>query len=594
MRLRWKIALAAHLACGLLALPADAQTSNPINAVVPTSPWSLQLEEVVTIPNNGSNSPRLEELVFGGVPGQAYVIEQRGEIYRFDPEAANPTPSLWLDVADFLGSDFNFNNEGGLRGLAFHPDFNNTGTPGHRKFYTTHSRDAFTPLAGTPSPNIFPSPPGVNHDSVVAEWTANANGTVDTGSYRELMRIGQPFTNHNIGRLGFNPTADSGSADYGNLYIAVGDGGSGGDPNDLAQDIDTNPSPWAHGKILRVDPIATSTEPYTIPGDNPFVGQSNRVQETWAYGLRNSHKFYWDRGTGEMYISDIGQGNIEEINRGVAGGNYGWNEREGTFVFQGSVVNTLPGDHASDPYIYPVAQYDHDPDNNGSNSSSAVVGGFVYRGTEIPELNGVYFFAEFATNENPIYAVDVDDLTDRDDFTNVSQFNEGFLAPFVDVPINDDGTLETFQDFLNGENGANYSRTDIRFGEGPDGTLYFMNKRDGTIRRVSGVVGIDPGDANRDGNVDAADLARWTAGYGTAADWNDGNFDASPLIDGLDFLTWQRGATQNIDAQAVPEPNASVLIGSLLFLAASWRVTDSTQRRRVSQESMKFSASFSL
>jgi glucose/arabinose dehydrogenase len=553
-----------------LARPVSAQsTTNPINAVVPTASWSLVLEDVATVPNNNGNIPRLEYLTAGGAPGMAYVIEQRGDIYRFDPSLANPTLTKFLDLDQFLGNDYNFNNEGGLRGLAFHPDFNNPGTDGFGKFYTSHSRDSFTPLQGSPSPTIFPSPKTPDHDSVVAEWTVNANGTVNTATYRELMRIGQPYSNHNIGQISFNPTAGTGDADYGKLYIALGDGGSGGDPYNMAQDIDVTPDPRPFGKMLRIDPIASGSNPYSIPGDNPFAGQSNRVQETWAYGLRNPHKFAWDDATGLMYIADIGQGNVEEINIGRVGANYGWDVREGTFIYNGGSVNPLPAGHATDAYTYPVAQYDHDFDNNGSTSSSAVTSGPVYRGSAVPELTGMYLFAEFATNSGAIYAVDVDDLIERDSFPNVASLSGGFLAPFVDLKINDNGALKSFLQFLRDESGnGGLSRTDLRFSVDADGEIYVMNKHDGVIRRIAGVVGLDQGDADRDGDVDGADLAAWQANFGAGGDWSDGNFDADGAVDGADFLTWQRnvGTTPaTINNEAVPEPAT----GGLLVLAAA-------------------------
>jgi glucose/arabinose dehydrogenase len=573
----------AALVLTAFASPIAAQsTSNPINALVPVAPWSLVLEDVVTVPNNNGSIPRLEFLTAGGAPGMAYVIEQRGDIWQFDPSLANPTPTKFLDLDQFLGSDYNFEPEGGLRGLAFHPDFNNAGTDGFRKFYTSHSRNEFTPLQGTPVPKVFPSPITPKHDSVVAEWTVNANGTVNTSTYRELMRIGQPYDNHNIGQIGFNPTAGLGDADYGKLYIAVADGGSSNDPHNMAQDIDVTPDPRPFGKVLRIDPIVSGSSPYTIPGDNPFAGQANRVQETWAYGLRNPHKFAWDDVTGLMYIADIGQGNIEEINIVRSGANYGWDLREGTFVFSsGSSVSPLPGGHPTDAYAYPVAQYDHDPDNNGTRSSSAVTSGPVYRGSAVPELTGMYLFAEFATNSGPIYAVDVDDLIERDDLSNVSSLRNGFLAPFVDVRINDNGTLKTFLQFLQDESGNNnLNRTDTRFGVDANGEVYIMNKHDGVIRRIAGVVGLDQGDADRDGDVDGQDLAAWEDEFGAAGDWSDGNFDADGDVDGADFLTWQRnvGATPIVaNDGAVPEPSTGAM---LALLGASWGAINARWQRR--------------
>jgi hypothetical protein len=562
--------IAASMAWATFASFAAGQnTSNPITSVVPVAPWSIELEKVLQIPNSGGNVARLEHMAFGGAPGTLYVVEQRGRIHQFDPSLANPTPTVFLDVAAAAGN-FNFNNEGGLRGLAFHPDFNNSAASGYRKFYTASSRNGFSPLVGTPQPTIFPAPNQLHHDSVVAEWTVDANGAVNTGSYRELMRIGQPFSNHNIGHISFNLTATPGDADYGNLYIALGDGGSSGDPYNMAQDVDLSPASRPYGKMLRINPLVSGANPYSIPADNPFAGQSNRVLETWAYGLRNPHSFDWDTKTGTMYIADIGQGNIEEINIGAAGANYGWDLREGTFTFTSdSVVSPLPANHATDPYTYPVAQYDHDANNVGSRPLTAITSGPVYRGTAIPELTGIYLFAEFATNPDPIYAVDVDDLVQRDDFTNVSSLHGGFLAPFAEIKVNDEGILKGFRQFLRDDNNnQGLQRTDTRFGMGPDGTVYVMNKADGWIRRISGVTGLSQGDANRNGIVDGTDLAEWRTHFGADGDWSDANFDADGIVDGTDFLAWQRNVGAAAPVGAVPEPAAAALMATMVACVA--------------------------
>lgn len=543
-------------------------TSNPINGSAPIARWSLLLEEVVTIPNSSGSAPRLEYLVGNAATGLAYVVDQRGPVYTFDPQATNPTASLLVDLNSAVGS-LRFNNEAGVRGLAFHPDFDNLEAPGYRKMYVALSRTTGSTPVGNPTQFVDPTST-TDHQTVVSEFTLEGDGSVDVASYRELMRIEQPFPNHNSGHLGFNPTAMPGDSDYGNLYVSVGDGGGGSGPFDLSQDIDVTPAPYPHGKILRIDPLGS---PYSIPADNPFAGQTDRVQETWAYGLRNPHKFEWDAVTGEMYVSDIGQGVVEEISVGRAGANYGWNEREGTYVFvNGGTVSPLPAGHATDSFDYPVAQYDHSG-TNGISGSSAIVGGPVYRGTDVPELTGLYFFADFASNPGPIFAVDVDDLIVRDDFSNVSSLDGGRLAPFEEIEIRSGGVDFDFRQILRQSLGnATQSRTDLRWGTDADGELYLLNKHDGIVRRVAGVVGLTAGDANRDGTVDGTDVARWEASYGLAGDWSDGNFDAGPVVDGDDFILWQRNAG-GAPLRAVPEPGAlpAILVAAGLATISSTR-----------------------
>ena len=572
-RTLWTLALAV----GQLAIGLDASATlpfrNPIDADIPKVAWSIELEDVVTIPNSNNKAPRLEFLTGGGTPGLAYVLDQRGKIYTFAPNSASPSPTLFLDLTAEVPA-FRDGFQQGLRGLSFHPDFNNSGSDGYRKFYTSHSRTAFGgPLVGNPVIRGAPSPPGVDHDSIVGEWTVNANGNVNTSSYRELLYVGQTKDDHNIGQIGFNPNASSGDADYGNLYVALGDGGGVQDPYDQGQNL-SQPL----GSYLRIDPLTSGGDPFSVPGDNPFRVNNNpeTVQNLiWAYGLRNSHRFTFDTaGEGKMLLSEIGQGSIDEINIGVAGANYGWDVREGTYATTANenVVDDLPANHSTDNFTYPVAQYDHT--NNLLNRSAAIVGGSVYRGTDVPQLTGLYFFGDFASNSGPIFAVDVDDLIERDNFSDLSNLNNGHLAPFAEVQLTSGGVEKTLLEIIADESGQFQSRTDLRFGVGPEGEIYVLNKRDGMVRKIVSVSGILNGDADRDGDVDGTDFLNWQRSANSSGDWSDGDFDASSFVDSDDLALWQAaygGAAAGASSQVVPEPSTAILLllGILVTLRRS-------------------------
>ncbi len=543
------------LTCGQVS----AQTlppENPIAATVPTTGFSLELEDVIRIPNSAGQTPRLQMLEpMGDGSGKLLVGDQRGKIYSFTPGDSSPT--LFFDVASALPSsgtlefvgEADAGGEKGLRGFAFHPQAFQAGVPGYRKFYTAQAIDD---TSG-----------GSNHHSSVIEWTLNANGTVNTSSERLVIKMAQPHSGHNIGKIGFNPTAEVGDSDYGNLFIAMGDSGN------LSGFVFGQDMTTVLGKMLRIDPLSSGADPYTIPSDNPFVGQSGILDEIWASGLRNPHAFSWDRGGDhKLLISDIGQSNIEEVNLGVSGANYGWYEREGAYLNRKdlypanfgppNVLELLPTDHATDEYTYPVAQYDHnDPSTNGEAGSHAVAGGYVYRGSRVPQLYGKYLFGDFAGNSGPLFVVDVDDLIQRDDFANINTINGGLLAPFEHLQITYNGQPTTMLEIIQDASGNNsLSRTDIRFGLGPDGEVYVMNKKDGWIRRFA-ATSATPGDFNYDEVVDGADLALWQEDFGLR---DDSDADGDGDSDGQDYLSWQRNlSSASSGSVTVPEPVTAFL-----------------------------------
>jgi len=400
----------------------------------------------------------------GQVPGSSrlYVPDLNGRMYTLP--ATGGTPTLYLDVRARVGSNF-FSGRGmgsGSGFITYHPDFATNG-----KFYTTHS-EAFGALTGT-TPD-WTQPSAVVH-SVVTEWTAtNPAATTFSGTRRTLMRIGFASYLHAIQQIDFNPTAAPGSADYGKLYLAVGDGGIG------FRNTDPQRRAIPHGKILRIDPQPSGTRPYSIPPDNPFVGQSG-LGEIWAVGMRDPHRFSWDTGgTHRMLVGHIGEHAIEGIYDTRAGDNLGWSEREGAFVYDRDNRCTLFSLPANDSgFTYPVAGYDHPVGTRcGGDAGRAIAGGFVYRGSALPALQGKYVFGDLVQGW-VMYANEAD------------MVRGGAPARVFRLRIfNSAGNQVTMQN-LAGDN-----RVDLRFGLDRSGELYVMSKANGRIWKVTGTRGSAP------------------------------------------------------------------------------------------------------
>jgi glucose/arabinose dehydrogenase len=232
----------------------------------------------------------------------------------------------------------------------------------------------FSPDGGTLYVHYSLAPSG---DARVAAYTMAGDG-VDTGSYRELLAVEDPFPNHNGGEMEFGPD--------GYLYIALGDGGGGGDPEGNGQDTQA-----LLGKILRIDPASPSGgQEYGIPADNPFADGAGGRPEVWLYGVRNPWRFSFDRANGDLWIGDVGQNEWEEIDQlqasagGGRGANLGWNEVEATHPFEGG--------NNPDDGVLPVFEYSHD-------EGCSVTGGVVYRGAAIPGLGGAYLFSDYCQGD---------------------------------------------------------------------------------------------------------------------------------------------------------------------------------------------------
>jgi glucose/arabinose dehydrogenase len=268
-----------------------------------------------------------------------YIVEQPGRIRVVANRVMRTAP--YLKITDRVASG----GECGLLGLAFHPDYQSNGL-----FYVN-----YTSRRG-------------NLHTVISEFHADPKSfTADPSSERIILTFDQPFANHNGGQVAFGPD--------GMLYIGTGDGGSANDPQNNGQKTST-----LLGKILRID--VSPRDGYKVPDDNPFVNQTGFRPEIWAYGLRNPWRFSFDRQTGVLFAGDVGQNLFEEIDVITRGGNYGWRLREGLHSFM---------DGKSDPsYIDPVAEYPH-------SKGLSVTGGYVYRGSAAPGLQGLYIYGDYSS-----------------------------------------------------------------------------------------------------------------------------------------------------------------------------------------------------
>lgn len=283
----------------------------------------------------------------GDGSGRLFIVEQGGLVKIVKNGAVLPTP--FLNVMSQLKSSL---GEQGLLGLAFPPG------------YGTSTTVLYTNYTGAS---------GVG-DTVISRFTTSSDPDVtDPASEEVLLLVSQPFANHNGGQLAFGPD------NY--LYIGLGDGGSGGDPLNNAQNTLS-----LLGKMLRID-VLTQPSGYTIPAGNPFVGNAAYRPEIWALGLRNPWRFSFDGATGNLFIADVGQGTYEEINFQAAdagGANYGWNIMEGRHCY-----NAASCDQTA--LTLPVVEYAH------GLGDCSVTGGVVYRGDAIPSLQGVYLYGDYCS-----------------------------------------------------------------------------------------------------------------------------------------------------------------------------------------------------
>ena len=272
-----------------------------------------------------------------------YVVEKRGTVQTF----LGSDPSTMTQWVDLLAEVDDGASEAGLLGFAFHPDFQVNG-----RVFVSYT----APGSG---PDAFVS--------TIGEISGTADGLAGMGPVTEILTLGQPYSNHNGGDIKFGQD--------GMLYISFGDGGLANDPLGAGQDTG-----MLLGKMLRID--VDSATPYAIPPDNPFAMGGGGLPEIYAWGLRNMWRFSFDRLTGDLWGGDVGQGDIEEVDVVTLGGNYGWDEKEGTECFEAS----SPCD---DPmWTDPVVEYDH-------GDGASITGGYVYRGTAIPELAGAHIYGDY-------------------------------------------------------------------------------------------------------------------------------------------------------------------------------------------------------
>lgn len=324
----------------LLALFSASSGANPCIATgdgsnipdVRLEPIISNLEYPVHIANDRYHSDRI------------YVVEQDGLVQIVDLKKRKKFSRPFLDITNLVASG----GEKGLLSIVFHPDY-----PKDKRFFVNYT---------TGEENLF---------TIVAEYTANDDLLTAKHNGRVLLKISQPFANHNGGQIDFGPD--------GYLYIGMGDGGSGNDPLGNGQNLKT-----LLGTILRIDVNRKSGgQPYGIPADNPFINKTTARPEIWAYGLRNPWRFSFDALTGELWTADVGQDDVEEINIIKKGGNYGWNIMEGNICTPHVNVSCNRNN-----LQLPVFTYGHD-------QGRSITGGAVYRGKAIQGLCGVYIFGDY-------------------------------------------------------------------------------------------------------------------------------------------------------------------------------------------------------
>jgi glucose/arabinose dehydrogenase len=320
--------------------PTPAPTATPGQGTGPASLATVLVTAGLSNPVGVTNA--------GDGSGRLFVVQRSGQIRVINPDGTLRS-APFVDMSG--AARFVSGGEQGLLGLALHPNFAANG-----RVFIDYTRGD-----------------GSGHwEDVVSELTSADRSTASPASERILLVVPDPYTNHNGGQLAFGPN--------GYLYIAMGDGGSGGDPQGNGQNKQA-----LLGKILRIDVNAAHAagKEYAIPASNPYAAGGAGLPEIWAYGFRNPWRFSFDRANGDLYIGDVGQDTWEEVDRQPAGShggeNYGWDAFEGRHCFENCSGVT---------YIPPIAEYNH-------SEGCSVTGGYVYRGASQAALKGFYVFADY-------------------------------------------------------------------------------------------------------------------------------------------------------------------------------------------------------
>jgi len=472
--LSWRLVLAILLISSpALAQPRGqtaplppGQSNDPFPAPIAASDGVIRVgvRELASLPDIAGVAARMMNLVNEPGTRRLFVNDMRGPLYSVSHDGKAVT--LYVDINDAAWgvSVQSMGRERGFQSFAFHPQFAQPGTRGFGKFYTYTDTTNQTPAADFTTTN-----PATTHDTVMLEWTAKTPGaaTYDGSAPRELFRLRQPFANHNAGHMAFDPLVAAGSPDFGLLYIGVADGGSGGDPMRLAQNLG---SPF--GKILRIDPLGTTSanKKYGIPASNPFVKTDGALPEIYAYGVRNPQRFTWDARNRNLFLADIGQNIVEEISLVTPGANLGWNDWEGSYRFIGRQAVSLEKPRSDPKVTYPIAEWGQsDPLLQPNSAASGLV---VYRGTQIPQLTNLVIFTDMPSGE--IFYVSADKLP------------AGGQEPIRRILLNWNGAAKTMLEVIQEKNKtqgkAPATRSDLRLSFGPDNQVFLLNKGDGTIR----------------------------------------------------------------------------------------------------------------
>ncbi len=455
---------------GVLTLAGTAataqQTTNPFAAPIEGAAGviAVKFAEFATIPNTpNGEAPRMMHLVDEPGTRRLFVATMTGPIFGVSHDGKTVTEYVDVNAAAWNIGVQSQGSERGLQSIVFHPQFSVRGTPGYGKFYTYSDT---TNVTATPDFTSLPEAKRT-HDTVLLEWTAKnpAAPAYDGGAPREVFRAAQPFANHNAGEIAFNLLAKPGTPEFGLLYIGFADGGSGGDPMNLAQNLGS-----VFGKILRIDPLGTDAKngKYGIPKSNPFVGKPGALGEIYAYGMRNPQRFSWDSKDRKMYVADIGQNIVEEISPVTAGANLGWNKWEGSYKYVNRQVDTAePRSEAG--MTWPVAEYDHtDP----LVTRAAITGVYVYRDGNVKQLRNLLIFGDNPSGE--IF------------YLNADKLPNGGQDQLRRILFDDKGTHKTLLQLIREKNAAQGKpaapRADLRLGRGANNQIFVMNKRDGVIR----------------------------------------------------------------------------------------------------------------